>query len=309
MSMHSRRNFLKTGSAAALYGSAFLSGSRLAAQSLGLPLGLVLYSVREMLPTNYEGTLKQVAALGYREVEAVGWAKFYNHTPAQVKQAMKNTGLHCVSSHYSYEQLHMNPDQVIATNKAIGAKYLVCSSPGLDPSVKHRKQTGPEPNFTLQDWRWTAEQLNKLGGKVNGAGMKLAYHNHTMDFHKLDGVVPYDELLRLTDPSRVSMEMDCGWVVVGGADPVEYLRRYPTRFCMLHVKDFKRGNAQHRQFTADNPPPMAQLGQGFIDYRPIFQQAAKTGHIKHCFVEQEGSDIPRMASLKIDAEYMRKLNA
>ena len=71
--------------------------------------------------------------------------------------------------------------------------------------------------FTLEDWRWNAEQFNAIGAKVSAAGLKFGYHNHTMEFHETDGVVPYDELLRLTDPAHVTMEMDCGWVVVGGA--------------------------------------------------------------------------------------------
>ena len=81
----------------------------------------------------------------------------------------------------------------------------------------------------------------------------------------MDGVVPYDELMRLTDPSKVTMEMDCGWVVVGGGDPVELLRRYPTRISLLHIKDFKRTSTP---LSSMQSPPLAQLGEGTIDYRP-----------------------------------------
>ncbi len=121
--------------------------------------------------------------------------------------------------------------------------------------------------FTLQDWRWNAEQFNTIGAKVSAAGLKFGYHNHTMEFHKTDGVVPYDELLRLTDPAHVTMEMDCGWVTVGGANPVDYLRKYPTRITMLHVKDFKGITADS---SIENVPTIVELGQGTIDYRPIF---------------------------------------
>jgi sugar phosphate isomerase/epimerase len=102
------------------------------------------------------------------------------------------------------------------------------------------------------------------------------------------------------------MEMDCGWVVVGGGNPVELLRRYPKRISMLHVKNFKKTGKPQSVF---NPPPSAELGHGMIDYRPIFAQAAKTGNIRHVFVEQEEFDMPSMKALKIDADYMRKLNA
>jgi sugar phosphate isomerase/epimerase len=100
------------------------------------------------------------------------------------------------------------------------------------------------------------------------------------------------------------MEMDCGWVVVGGGNPVEYLRKYPTRISMLHVKDFK-GIVASSSMT--NPPTITELGEGSIDYRPILEAAANAGNVKHCFVEQEAFDVPPMQSLKIDADYLRKL--
>lgn len=302
--MHSRRDFLKSGSAAVFYGTAFLGGNRLTAQSLGLPLGLQLYSVRKQLPTDYEGTLKQIAALGYRQVEAAG---FYNHSAAQVKQAMQSAGLNCVSAHYSYNDLTKQFDQVLDFNKQLGVRYIICSFPGFKNPAQARTPGQPgRPMFSLEDWRWNAEQFNKIGEKVNAAGMKFGYHNHTIEFQKEDGVVPYIELMRLTDPSKVTMEMDCGWVVVGGGNPIELLHRYPTRISMLHVKDFKPASGPTSMM---HPPPASELGQGTIDYRPIFQAAAKTGHIRHCFVEQEEFDMPPMESLKIDAEYMRKLHA
>lgn len=304
--MKTRRDFLKGGSAALLYGSAFLSGSKLAAEDkagtkyLDLPLGLELYSVREMLPTDYEGTLKQIGALGYREVEAAG---FYNHSASQVKPAMQQAGLRCVSAHYSYDDLHAKLDQIVAFSKEVGLETIVCPGPGRkDPSHYH----GRPDVFTLEDWRWNAEQFNKIGERVHAAGLKFGYHNHTREFKKQGGVTPYDELMRLTDPSKVTMEMDCGWVIVGGGNPIELLRRYPTRISMLHVKDFKWTKSSDPESA---PPPAAELGRGVIDYRPIFEAAARTGHIKHCFVEQEEFDMPAFESLKIDADYMRKLHA
>jgi sugar phosphate isomerase/epimerase len=97
--------------------------------------------------------------------------------------------------------------------------------------------------------------------------------------------------------------MDCGWVIVGGGNPVDYLHRYPDRISMLHVKDFKRPDTST---SAGAPPPAAELGRGTIDYRPIFK-AAKKGEIKHYFVEQEGFDMPPFEALKIDADYMKNL--
>jgi sugar phosphate isomerase/epimerase len=300
MLKQSRRDFVKAGSAALIYSSTV---GRLAAQMLRVPLGLQLYSVRELLPKDYEGTLKQLGAIGFREVESAG---YYNHSAAQVKQAMSGAGLHLVSAHYGSDDLHQKLDEIIAFNKELGVSYIICSFPGFkDPSrVKDLTPKQRSTAFNLQDWRWNAEQFNTIGAKVSAAGLKFGYHNHTMEFHKTDGVVPYDELLRLTDPAHVTMEMDCGWVTVGGANPVEYLRKYPTRISMLHVKDFKNITPDS---SIENVPTIVELGQGTIDYGPIFKQAAKSGVVKHCFVEQEGYNVPPMEGLKIDADYMHKL--
>jgi sugar phosphate isomerase/epimerase len=270
---------------------------------LQAPLGLQLYSVRELLPTDYEGTLKEIGALGYREVEAAG---YFNHSAAEVKQAMSTAKLNLVSAHYSSDDLHQQLDPILAFGKELGLSYIICSFPGFkDPSrLKNMSPRDRAHAFTLEDWRWNAEQFNAIGEKVSAAGLKFGYHNHTMEFHETEGVVPYVELLRLTDPSKVTMELDCGWVIFGGGNPVEYLQKYPTRISMLHVKDFKAIDASS---SMTHRPTIAELGQGTIDYRPIFQEAAKAGNVKHCFVEQEGFDVPAMQSLKIDADYMHKL--
>ncbi len=291
----SRRTFLKQ---AAVAGAALaLPGSRLFATPFNLPLGLQLYSVREQLPKDYEGTLQQIAALGYKEVEAAG---FFGHDATQVSAAMKNAGLRCVSAHYAYDNLHPQLDAIIEFGNKLGLEYIICSFPGKDPSHAAEK-TGSRFSFSLQDWRWNADQFNRIGEQVNKAGMKFGYHNHFMEFPPSDGVVPYDELLRLTDPAKVTMEMDCGWVVVGGRRPEEYLQKYPTRFSMLHVKDFKDLPAK-----GDKAPAPAELGTGSIDYKPIFAAANKAA-IKHCFVEQEGFNMPWTESLKVDATYLRDL--
>jgi sugar phosphate isomerase/epimerase len=292
----SRREFIKAASvasAAAVCGTAIPSF----AQTLHVPLGLQLYSVRDELPKDYAGTLKQLGALGYKEVESAG---YYNHSAAEVKQAMSAAGLHLVSAHYSMDDLRNQLDETISFNKGLGVTYLICSFPGHKNPV-----TGKDViKFSLEDWRWNAEQFNAIGAKVSAAGMKFGYHNHTMEFQPIGGVIPYVELLKLTDPAHVTMEMDCGWVTVAGANPIEYLSKYPKRISMLHVKDFKDIKPGA---SIENVPTIVELGQGSVDYRPILAEAAKAGVVKHCFVEQEGYNVPWTEGLKIDAEYMRKL--
>lgn len=301
MSAVTRRGFLQSAATLAC-SSALLPATRLLASPLSLPIGLQLYSVREMLEKDYEGTLKKVGSLGYQEVEAAG---FYDHTTQQVKDAMNAAGLRCVSAHYSSDSLHKDFDKILDFNKQLGVQYIICSFPGYkDPArVKGLKGTAALDAFSMDDYKWNADQFNHWGAKVKAAGLKFGYHNHTMEFKKKGGVIPLDEMIRLTDPALVTFELDCGWVIVGGANPVEYIRRYPTRISMLHVKDFK-----HTDKPADiaNPPDAAQLGHGTLDYRPVFE-AAKKGNLKHYFVEQEGFDIPPFEALKIDADYMKNL--
>jgi sugar phosphate isomerase/epimerase len=269
------------------------------ANPLGLPLGLQLYSVRDVLPKDYAGTLKSLGAMGYREVEAAG---FFNHTVAEVKQAMRDAGLHCVSAHYPLKDLLPKLDETIQYGKDLGLEYIVCAAPMLkDPSrVKDPNSGAARESMTLEDWRWNAEQFNRIGEKVHAAGMKFAYHNHTPEFRSENGVLFYDELMRQTDPAKVAMELDCGWAAAAGQKPVELLTRYSTRIVMLHIKDFKMG-------AGANPlpaPPSTEMGRGVIDYHPIFA-AAKKARIEHAFVEQEEFDIPEMEALKLDADYMK----
>ena len=302
MIRHTRRDFMQSATAAAVYSSSLLRSNRLMASPFGLPIGLQLYSVREMLAKDYEGTLNQIGALGYQEVETAG---YFDHSPEQVKSAMSAAGLKCVSAHYPHTSLSQDFDKIVAFNKEIGVQYIICAFPGIkDPSrLKDMSYRTQIRSFTLEDYRWNADQFNKFGEKLKAVGMKFGYHNHTMEFAKQDGIVPLDEMIRLTDPDLVTFEMDCGWVIVGGANPVDYLQRFPSRISMLHVKDFKH---TEKPASVLEPPPAAELGRGTLDYRPVFE-AAKKANIKHYFVEQEEFDLPPMEALKIDADYMKKL--
>jgi sugar phosphate isomerase/epimerase len=167
---------------------------------------------------------------------------------------------------------------------------MICPSPShKDPAAK-----GP---LTLDDWRFTAGELNRIGEKVKAAGMTFGYHNHGPEFGSEGGVVFYDELLRLTDPKLVIFEMDCGWVASAGRNPVDYLSKTPERFPLLHVKDMVKGvNGQFHSTV---------MGRGVVDYRPILRAA--TG-LKHYFIEQEEFDMDTMEALKLDADYMKKLD-
>ena len=285
MSVASRRTFLKASGAAVA--ATCVSAGRLEAAPLGLPIGLQLYSVRELLPKDFDGTLSKVRAAGYTEVEAAG---YFDRTAPEFRKAMDAAGLRCISTHHPMAVLKPRLDELIEYGHVLGLSYIVC------PSPMHKDPTARGP-LTLEDWRWTADELNHIGEKVKAAGMSFGYHNHTPEFGVEKGVVFYDELLRLTDPKLVFFEMDCGWVVAAGRNPVHYLSKTPERFPLLHVKDMAKKASGEFVSTV--------MGRGVVDYRPILRAA--TG-LKHYFVEQEEFDIDAFEALRLDAEYMRNLS-
>ena len=286
MTHSSRRSFLKA--SGTLAAAACAGFEPLMAAPLRLPIGLQLYSVRNLLPRDFDGTLQKLAAAGYREVEAAG---YFDKTAGDFGNAMQKAGLKCVSTHHQLMQLKTQFDQLIEYGQAIGLEYIICSSANV-----HRDPTR-KGDLNLDDWRYVADQFNAIGEKVKAAGMTFGYHNHTVEFASENGVVYFDELLKRTDPKLVHFEMDCGWVVVAGRNPVEYLSRYPERFPLLHVKDMiKQPDGKWRNVV---------MGKGTIDYRPIFRAA--TG-LKHYFIEQEEFEGDPIAELRENAEFMRKLD-
>jgi sugar phosphate isomerase/epimerase len=290
----SRRQFV--GTSAAFAALTFTNRTALA-NPLGLPLGIQLYSVRQQMIEDLDEALAAIAAAGYTEVEAAALPK---KSAREIRAALDKAGLRCVSAHHPFADLHSHLDEIVTFDKELGVQFIICSSPGHH-SPPPAGTTGETP-FSLDDWHYNAEQFNAFGEKTTASNVHFGYHNHTREFVVTDGKTPYMELLQLTDPKKVTFELDCGWVMVAGANPVEIMKNHPYRISMLHVKDFK---------LPPNPSPenhdgkVTELGRGTVDYRPIFAQAAKTQHIQHAFVEQEAFDMPWKESLKVDADYMR----
>jgi len=286
MSHTSRRTFLKTSSAAVA--ASCVGTTRLHAAPSDKPVGLQLYSVRELLPKDFDGTLHKLAAIGYREVEAAG---YFHKTAKEWKQAMDAAGLRCISTHHTLSDLKSKLNELVDYAHAIGLEFIICSWAGLhrDPSRKGE--------LNLDDWRWVADQFNDIGAKVNAAGLTFGYHNHTVEFGVENGVVFYDELLKRTDPKSVVFEMDCGWVVAGGHNPVEYLSQSPERFPLFHIKDLVK--------QPDGKWKNVIMGKGTIDYKPIFKAA--TG-MKNYFIEQEEFTGDPVDELRQDAEFMHQLD-
>lgn len=291
----SRRNFI--GTATAVAALSFIDRAAWAAP-LGLPLGIQLYSVRQQMAEDFDGALAVVREAGFVEVEAASLPK---KSAKEIRAALDKAGLRCVSAHHPFADLHTRFDEIVQYDKELGVNFVICASPGFR-TASPTAAPGTRRILSLDDWQYNAEQFNLFGEKAAASGIRFGYHNHTPEFAVTDGKTPYMELLRLTDPKKVTFELDCGWAMVASMNPAEILKNHPHRISMLHVKDFK---------LAANPSPdshdakVTELGQGTIDYHPIFAQAAKTQHIEHVFVEQEAFDMPWKESLKMDADYMR----
>jgi sugar phosphate isomerase/epimerase len=276
-----RRTFL-----GALTAAAFASRFSWAAAEHRLEkIGLELYTVRDALAKDFEGTLARVAKIGYKEVEFAGmFAKLpdFNPAPKHALEVLKANGLTAPSTHVPYTALSAeNWPKVIQASEIVGHKYIV--NPSIDQSLTK----------TADGWKKGAETFNRAGEESMRSGIQFAYHNHTPEFKAVDGQLPYDILLSECDPKLVKMEIDLGWAHVAGADPLAYFAKYPGRFPLVHVKDF------------DKDGTMTEVGKGVIDWKAIFAKADLAG-IKHYFVEHDQPKDP-LASIQISYEYLEKL--
>jgi sugar phosphate isomerase/epimerase len=257
---------------------------------LGLPVGVQLYTVRRECEKDFEGTLKQVAAIGYQHVEVYD---FYGKTVADVRKLLDADGLKTPSGHWLLPKLKKNLAKCIEEAQTLGCEYLVM--PILD---------APERK-TLDQFKRHAEFFNKVGGQCKKANLQFAYHNHNFEFKTFGDVMAYDELLRLTDPELVKMELDCYWTTRAGKDPVEYLQKYPGRFPLLHIKDAMPGAPTATELE-EGRGYFTEVGRGTIDWKRIFRAAATSG-MKHYYVEQDECDGSPLESIRISYEYLKKL--
>jgi sugar phosphate isomerase/epimerase len=294
--MFSRRSFLVSAGAGMVAGS-FMNRA-MASHHEKIPLGIQLWTVKDEAAKDLEGTLKQVYAAGFREIEFAG---FYNKTAAEIGALVKGIGFTPVSTHHGAADIAKKGDQILADAKTLGLKYIVCSSPGVSPEREKLSWEERMKTVNLDDWKWNADLFNKFGKQVSDAGMKFGYHNHTPEFKMYEGKTAFEHLFGMTDPKHVHIELDVGWVVVAQQDPIALLNKYKDRVIALHVKDVTKRE------SPDKDPPSVALGEGVIDWKKVIGTAKANG-TKTFFYEQEAPFTrPILASVKISGDYLKKL--
>lgn len=267
------------------------------------PLGVQLWSVKAEMDQDFDGTLAQLAKLGYREVETAG---LHGRTPQAFRQAIVGAGLKPVSAHFSMGDLFGDAAARIADAKAMGVQWIVASSPRPDkPLGEGDWIPAIRDAMTLDAWKKNAAELNRIGALAKAAGLKLGYHNHPIEFAEYDGQRGYDVILKHTDPALVKLELDVAWAVAGGVDPIALLKKHADRIRLLHIKGLK---ARPAPGTYGNDFASGVIGTGdVIDWPPIFAAARKAG-VVHAFVEQEPPHIqPIMKSLAACRDYLQSL--
>ena len=236
-------------------------------------IGIQLYTVRDQMKADFEGTLARIAQIGYKEVEFAG---YFDRSPADVRAILERTGLSAPAAHVG----SIAPDDwkaSLAAANAIGHKYLVI------PWIAQERR------LTLDAYKRVAEDFNRAAQAARDAGVQFSYHNHDFEFQRMEGRLPFDVLLENTDPKLVQYEIDLYWITKGGQDPLEYFARWPGRVPLVHVKD-SAGAPAHN---------MVDVGAGKIDWKRIFAKKDQAG-IRHFFVEH---DQPRQPFESIGASY------
>jgi sugar phosphate isomerase/epimerase len=277
--MQTRRNFLQK------------SGG-LAAGTLLLPsfswawpgtqkFGVQLYSFRDAMAKDAKGTLEKIASIGIAEIESARSRKghYYGLSPKEMKSTCKDFGMQLVSGH-----VHLDDNFQKTMEEAAEAdqEYLICSSM-------------PSKGQTVSNYTKVADDFNKAGEACKKMGLKFGYHNHEYEFESDKGQVLFDVLMDNTEADLVHMELDLGWVIVGGKDPLDYFKKYPGRFPLWHLKDMDMRKKESTEF-----------GKGGLDI-PTMMAYQKASGVKHIFIEQEEYASTPLESMQHNMDYLNNL--
>jgi sugar phosphate isomerase/epimerase len=280
--MSTRRNFLRTSGGFAI-GSFFLpslvQGNR---NSKIKNIGIQLYTVRAEMIADPSGTLEKLAKIGFKELESARSEKgnYYGLKPKEIKKICSDLGMHLRSGH-----IHVDNEWQRSIDEAVetGQEYMISA-------------VLPTPGQTVENYQKSADQLSKVGEDCKKANISFGYHNHETEFELVNGKPLYDVLLDRVDPALVKMELDLGWVVAAGYDPLAYFDKYPGRFPLWHVKDVDLIKKKSVEF-----------GKGKLETVKIFQHARQSG-MKYFFMEQEDYASTAFESIQFDFNYLEKLD-
>ena len=283
--MRTRRSFLKdaggVGVAALIFPTLLRAGNigtmtAHSAKSKGV--GIQLYSVRKEMLADAAGTLKRLGQIGYQEIESAQSEKgnYYGLAPKEIKKMLNDQGMRLRSGHTHIDK---NWQKSIDDAAEAGQDYIICS-------------VLPSRGQTVENYEESADLFSKAGEECRKSGIRFGYHNHDSEFETVNGRVLYDILLDRTDPQLVHMEMDLGWVIAAGKDPLAYFDKYPGRFPLWHLKDMDKTERRSTEF-----------GKGNVDLLKLLKNAKKSG-MKHYFVEQEEYTVNAWDSMEYDFKWL-----
>jgi len=278
--MHtSRRSFIKK-SSLAIVGSTLFANELLAAAKPKILTGVQLYSVRDDMTKDPLGTLKQLAAGGYKHVEHANYVnrKFYGYTPTDFKKVLNDLGLDMPSGHTVLAKQHWDAAKNDFTDAwkytvddaaTVGQQYVI--SPWLDASLRNSES----------DFKQFMDVFNKSGELCKKQGMKFGYHNHDFEFNsQINGQNLYDLIMQYTDPKVVIQQLDIGNLYNGGANAMDVLKKHAKRIVSLHVKDEIKASGGNEKYES------TVLGKGIVNVKAVLDYARSHGST-HFIIEQE----------------------
>lgn len=279
--MEKRREFLKSmGMLAA--GSVLMPSLSAFTPKKVKNAGIQLYTFRQQMTADPRGTLKIIADLGIKQIESAASNKglYYGLKPAEMKQVCSDLGMTLRSGHCS---INGNWQSTMEQAAEAGQEYLICSSMPINGQ-------------TVDNYKRVSERFNKAGEECKKLGIKFGYHNHDSEFATDNGEVLFDVMLNNTDPKLVHMELDLGWVVAAGKDPLQYFKNFGPRFPLWHLKDMKTEGKNHRS---------VEFGTGNLDVVNLLKHAKDSG-LKYFFIEQEEYAVSPLESMKINMAFLDK---